>query len=297
MMRAPQRPSGRRRVQKPASPPTVDLPVLETPPSVKLAPILGMLRWYFDPEFLHLERASRTRPTLFVGNHSVWNVFDAMLFADALYRKRGIVLRPLSDRGHFKVPLWRDLVAEQGGVIGSRENCCALMRRGENILVFPGGAREVFKRKGEAYRLIWKERYGFVRLAIENGYTITPYATVGAEDSLDVLMDAGDYMRSPLGRVLRSTGIAERYLRGGEELPPLVRGVGLTPLPRPERMYFLVGRPIDARPYRGRHEDLATLRRVRNRVARQLDRQIAEAREYRSRDTRPSAVRRFLNRL
>jgi hypothetical protein len=32
-------------------------------------------------------------------------------------------------------------------------------------------------------------------------------------------------------------------------------------------------------------------------VARQLDRQIAEAREYRSRDTRPGAVRRLLNRL
>jgi len=126
------------------------------------------------------------------------------------------------------------------------------MRQRENVLVFPGGAREVFKRKGESYRLLWKERYGFVRLAIEHGYTITPYATVGAEESLDVVLDAGDYMRSPVGRYLTSSGIAERHLRGGEELPPLVRGLALTPLPRPEKMYFVVGKPLDMRPYRGR---------------------------------------------
>jgi 1-acyl-sn-glycerol-3-phosphate acyltransferase len=270
---------------------------LETPPSVKFERVLSGLRWYFDPEFLHLERASRRRPTLFVANHSVWNVFDAMMFADALYRERGIVLRSLSDRIHFGVPLWRDLLVQQGSVLGSRENCAALMRRGENVLVFPGGAREVFKHKGEAYQLLWKERYGFVRLAIEHGYTITPYATVGAEESLDVLLDAGDYMRSPVGRYLSSTGLADRHLRGGEELPPLVRGLGVTPLPRPEKMYFVVGRPIDTRPCRGRHEDPETLRRVRDRVARQLKRLIAEGRDYRARDTRVGALRQFLNRL
>jgi 1-acyl-sn-glycerol-3-phosphate acyltransferase len=274
-----------------------DVPELASPPSQRFDLVLRALRWYFDPRFLHLERASRRRPTLFVANHSVCNVFDAMLFADALYREREIVLRPLSDRGHFKVPLWRELLVRQGSVLGTRENCAALMRRGENVLVFPGGAREVFKRKGEAYRLLWKERYGFVRLAIEHGYTITPYATVGAEESLDVLLDAGDYLRSPLGKLLKSSGLAERHLRGGEELPPLVRGLGLTPLPRPERMYFVVGRPIDTRPCRGRHEDPATLRRVRDRVARQLERLIAEGREYRAADDGNGLVRRMLNRL
>jgi 1-acyl-sn-glycerol-3-phosphate acyltransferase len=171
------------------------------------------------------------------------------------------------------------------------------MRRGEHILVFPGGGREVFKRKGEAYRLTWKDRYGFVRLAIEHGYTITPYATAGAEESFDVLLDAGDYLRSPVGRILKASGIADRYLRGGEELPPVVRGLGLTVLPRPEKMYFLIGRPMDMKPYRGRHDDPPTLRRVRDRVERQLYRQIAEARKYRARDRSIGEVRRLLTRL
>jgi 1-acyl-sn-glycerol-3-phosphate acyltransferase len=272
-------------------------PKLRTPPPVKLAWAMRLLRWYYAPECLHLDRVNPKRPTLFVGNHSVFNVFDAMLLGDILYREKGMVLRSLADRAHFVAPLWRDIVVQHGAVLGTRENCAELMRRGEHILVFPGGAREVFKRKGEAYRLIWKERYGFVRLAIEHGYTILPYATAGAEESVDILLDAGDYLRSPLGRLLKASGIADRYLRGGEELPPVIRGIGLTAWPRPEKMYFAFGKPLDMRPCRGRHDDARTLRRVREQVARSLNRQIKEARAYRARDEAPGLARRLLNRL
>ena len=255
------------------------------------------LRWYFAPEYLHMERADAKRPTLFVGNHSLYGVLDVLLFADGLYRERGISLRMLADRNHFKVPLWRDFVVQTGSVLGTRANCAALMRRGEHVLVFPGGAREVFKHKGEAYELIWKERFGFVQLAIEHGYTITPYATVGAEEAFDLLLDSGDFMSTPLGRVLKDTGIADRYLRHGEEFPPLVRGLGLTMIPRPEKLYFSIGRPIDMARYRGQSKDRAVLQRVRGRVGRSLKKLIAELRVRRSRDTEPGRLRRLLNRM
>ena len=274
-----------------------ELPNLETPPAERFRWGNRVLRWYFAPEYLHLERAEAKRPTLFVGNHSVFGVLDVMLFADGLYRQRGIVLRSLADRNHFKLPVWRDFVVETGAVLGSRSNCAALMRRGEHILVFPGGAREVFKHKGEAYRLIWKERYGFVKLAVEHGYTITPYATVGAEEAFDVLLDSGDYLKTPLGRVLKSTGIADAYLRGGEEFPPVVRGIGLTMLPRPEKLYFLIGKPIDTARYRGRAEDTEVLARVRSRVGQSLTRLIAELRAHRAQEKGQGGLRRVLNRL
>jgi 1-acyl-sn-glycerol-3-phosphate acyltransferase len=257
---------------------------------------MRLLRWYYAPEFLHLERFRPDRPTLFVGNHSVFNVFDAMLLTDRLREEHGIRLRSLADRGHFMVPVWRELITTQGAVLGTRENCAQLMRQGEHILVFPGGAREVFKRRGEAYQLIWKQRYGFVRLAIEHGYSILPYATVGAEESVDIVYDAGDYMRTPLGRYLKNSGIADRVLRGGEELPPVIRGIGWTPIPRPEKMYFVMGRPIDTRPQRGKHDDTQTLARVRDRVARQLRGLIREGREYRRQAATDIGVRAMLNR-
>lgn len=270
---------------------------MSTPPPVLFRPGLELLRWYFAPEYLHFDRADTSRPTLFVGNHSVYGVLDVLLFADGLYRERGIVLRSLADRNHFKVPLWRDFVTLSGGVVGTRANCAALMRRGEHILVFPGGAREAFKHKGEAYHLIWKERFGFVRLAIEHGYTITPYATAGAEEAFDVLLDSADYMKTPLGRYLDRSGVAARFLRGGDEFPPLVRGLGLTVLPRPERMFFSIGRPIDMARYRGQEADPEVLKRARSRVRRSLEQLIAELRAHRARVGRPGGLRGLLNRL
>jgi 1-acyl-sn-glycerol-3-phosphate acyltransferase len=270
---------------------------LTVPPPARFRRALDALRWYFAPEYLHLERADKRRPTLFVGNHSLYGVLDVLLFADGLYRERGIVLRSLADRNHFKVPLWRDFVEQTGAVLGTRANCAALMRRGEHMLVFPGGAREVFKHQGEAYQLIWKERFGFVQLAIEHGYTITPYATAGAEEAFDVLLDSADYMNTPLGRYLKRSGIADRYLRGGEEFPPLVRGLGLTVLPRPEKLYFLVGRPIDMTRYRGRQRDPAVLRVARNQVRRSLEGLIKEVRQCRAKAKPQGAVRRLLNKL
>jgi hypothetical protein len=38
---------------------------------------------------------------------------------------------------------------------GTPENVRALVRAGDSIVVFPGGAREVFKRRGEKYTLLW----------------------------------------------------------------------------------------------------------------------------------------------
>jgi len=278
-------------------PVTRGLPRLRTTP---LAPVQWgnrALRWYFAPEYLHIDRVDPRRPTLFVGNHSVFGVLDVLLFADGLYREHGISLRMLADRNHFKLPLWRDFVERTGAVLGTRANCAALMCRGEHILVFPGGAREVFKHKGEAYRLIWKQRYGFVQLAIEHGYSITPYATVGAEEAFDVLLDSGNYMATPLGGYLRRSGIADRYLRGGEEFPPVVRGLGLTAIPRPEKLYFSIGKPIETARYEGRSDDAALLRRLRNRVGRALEQLIAELQEHRARSIRQGTLRRVLNRL
>jgi 1-acyl-sn-glycerol-3-phosphate acyltransferase len=63
------------------------------------------------------------------------------------------------------------------------------MRDRQTILVFPGGSREVNKRRGQQYQLLWRERIGFARLAIKHGYPIVPFAAVGADDMFDVIID------------------------------------------------------------------------------------------------------------
>lgn len=129
------------------------------------------------------------------------------------------------------------------------------MTGGENILVFPGGGREVAKRKGDNYQLIWKNRMGFVRLAIKHGYPIVPFASVGAEESLDILIDCDSTILAPMR-------LAFERVSGSPDLWPPVRGIGPTPIPRPERQYYWFGFPIPTTDLAGRHDDERVVRRL-----------------------------------
>jgi hypothetical protein len=156
------------------------------------------------------------------------------------------------------------------------------MHAGQHLMVFPGGSREVFKRKGEAYRLIWKERIGFVHLAASFGYRIAPFASLGADESLDIVFDAGDIMSSPIGKLLKATGIADKYLRGGEELPPLVHGLGLTWIPQPEKFFVSFGDPISTSGYRRRTGDVAAMHELRAKVASSIQAQLEQLQRIRA---------------
>ena len=62
---------------------------------------------------------------------------------------------------------------------------------------------QVAKKKGEQYKLLWKEDTDFVRLAMRFGCTIVPFAALGVDDAFDVAFDSDDILASPLGGVLR----------------------------------------------------------------------------------------------
>jgi 1-acyl-sn-glycerol-3-phosphate acyltransferase len=207
--------------------------------------VLEPWRRYVRPVFVGLDRVPSTRPLLFVGNHTLYGVLDAPLFFAELLERHDLLLRSLGDHLHFRIPGWRWLLEQFGVVDGTPENAARLLARGEPVLVFPGGGREVAKRKGERYRLLWKNRMGFARLAIAHRATILPFAAVGAEDTYDILFDADDLGRSPVAPLLHRLGVRE------EVWLPISRGWGGTPFPRRERFYFQVGSPIDTARFGG----------------------------------------------
>jgi 1-acyl-sn-glycerol-3-phosphate acyltransferase len=248
--------------------------------------VLAPLRAWHRPWFDGLEHIDPKQPALLVGNHTVYGGLDVPHMVAQIYRDRGVLVRSLGDRIHFTVPGHRDLLTKLGVVVGTRENCSRLMQAGQHVLVFPGGGREVAKRRGEAYRLIWKERTGFVRMAVEHGYPIVPFACVGPEECFDLLFDANDLVASPLGKALSRTGLLDRFLRGGESFAPLARGLGLTVIPRPERFYFSIGKPIATQRYAKQLDDGEVLMAVRERVRRAVELQIRKLFSVRSRDPR-----------
>ncbi len=242
------------------------------------------LRAYHRPVFFGLENIDPRRPSLLVGNHTIFGILDIPHLGTAIYRERGVLVRSLGDRVHFQIPGWGDLLKRVGAVVGTRENCARLMDAGAHVLVFPGGGREVAKRRGEAYKLIWKERTGFARMAIQHGYPITPFASVGPEECFDIVVDANDVLQSPLGKFLERTGITQKFLRGGEAIFPMARGLGFTMIPRPERFYFWVGEPIDTGRFAGGHEDPEVLFTLREEVRQAVETGIEKLKATRAQD-------------
>jgi 1-acyl-sn-glycerol-3-phosphate acyltransferase len=214
-------------------------------PSAKsFAPVVKALapaRRIIKPKFYGVEHVPKGG-ALLVGNHTLYGVFDLMLLTAELI-ERGIMVRGLADHALFRTLVSRKLLTACGVVPGTRANVRELMRRGDLIMVFPGGAREVAKRKGERYQLIWKHRLGFATMAIEGGYPIVPFASMGIEDALDIVLDTDNPVMAPARK------LAMKLLN--IEPLPIVRGIGLTPIPRPERLYFWFGEPITTLEYGG----------------------------------------------
>lgn len=258
--------------------------------------MLTLQRWYFTPTLLGAENVDPSRPGLFVGNHAIFGVIDSPLFASELYSRTGVYPRSLGDHFHFDVPGWGDLLIRYGAVPGTRENCSRLMQAGQHVLVFPGGAREVAKRRSEINRLTWKNRTGFARMAIEHGYDIIPFASVGCDESYTILFDGDDFQNSRAGRWLLKRPRLNNLLRGGDTFMPLVRGLGPTLLPRPEPFWFMIGKPIPTGEYAGREDDRDALWDLRNKAAGSIETMIGQLKQQRSAEDLPGWRRRLLGR-
>jgi 1-acyl-sn-glycerol-3-phosphate acyltransferase len=230
-----------------------------------LAAILDPWKRLTSPRFYNLENVPRRGRALLVGNHTMYGLLDVPLMWLEIKEQRDRLVRSLGDHLHFQVPVWRDLLQRFGSVPGTRENCATLLRGGEAVMVFPGGAREVAKRRDEKYRLHWKERMGFARLAIQCGAPIIPFAAVGAEEMYDIVIDAEHPIFAPARMVL------ERLTGRTDFIWPVSTGLGGTPLPKPERFYFWFGKPIPTKKYAGHHEELQAQRAVRDQARRAIE--------------------------
>ena len=267
------------------------------PPSVKsMQRMLRVANAWFSPLFLGLEKRDLSKPALWVGNHTLYGLFDVPLLVEYLYREQGVFVRGLGDRAHFAVPGWSQLLVRAGMLLGTPQNCAALMQSGQHVLVFPGGGREVMRRKGEDYQLIWKNRSGFARLAIEHGYDIIPFGALGADENFDILLDAGEVSRSRLWTLFDDHLKLSERTRGGDMIPPLVRGIGASLVPRPQRFYFGFGKRISTARLQGKSEDARRVRALREKVAKAIEEQLDMLIDYRQQDRRQnwSALRRFL---
>lgn len=176
---------------------------------------------YFTPTFIGAEQLDASQPAMYVGNHSMYGVLDSPMLIDYLYNEHQVAVVSIADHSHFYLPLWRSVVKKFGAVDGVPAYVREAMQQGYSILVFPGGGREVLKREGEQYHLIWKQRYGFLKLAQEFGYDIVPFAALGGDEVFDIGFDANKVVQHQYFQKLLQVPQLSRLLRKGEVIPSL----------------------------------------------------------------------------
>lgn len=234
------------------------------------------------------------RPCLFVGNHSLF-ALDGWVIGPLFVKELDRFPRGLGDKFLFANPRVAEFVLKRGAVMGHPDVCSAMMKAGEDLMVFPGGAHEAVKPASQKYELQWKERYGFVKLAAKHGYTIMPFGLVGPDEFYGHLMEGQDLPDSPLGKIFKRMGLLTEDTRS-DILPPIPVGALGSWLPKPQRCYLGFGDPIDLSTYKGRVPTKKQQQTIRNEVAEQIETQLAEllfAREQQRGDD--SLVRRLLS--
>ncbi|AFS14487.1 MULTISPECIES: lysophospholipid acyltransferase family protein [Mycobacterium avium complex (MAC)] len=235
--------------------------------------VLDLSRPYVDG----LENLPPDGRFLLVGNHTQFGS-EVFLIPDMVRRSVGTRVRPLADRNFGRLRgLPADLMAAFGGVIGAPETVRELMRHDETILVFPGGGREIAKFKGEEYALRWQGRSGFARVSVANGYPIVPVGLVGGDDVYRSLTTRDS-------AYAKFSAALSRRLNGRPDMVmPLLRGIGPTLIPRPQRMYLRFGAPIDTTtPLGVENEQWVDI--VKERTRRQLEIILSELLRLREKD-------------
>ena len=198
----------------------------------RVVPIFRFLfERYWRIEAMGLHNLPKAGPALFVANHSGALPFDGAMICTALYLHDGRVARFLYDRFVANVGAVDTFYRRVGGAVASRENALELLKRGEQVVIFPEGVSGVAKPFSDRYRLRAFSP-GFARLALALEVPIIPVAVVGAEEIYPLVGRA-----EGVGRLLGMPYVP---------ITPFFPILGLLgTLPLPTKWFMKFGKPIE----------------------------------------------------
>ncbi|CAF3213812.1 unnamed protein product [Rotaria socialis] len=169
-----------------------------------------------------LENIPTKGPVLIVFYHAALPIDFYYLFAKVwLYRNRRV--RVVADKFVFKIPGLGTLIEALEIQPSTSAVCKSMLDEGHVLAISPGGVREALF-SDHNYRLIWKQRRGFAKIAIESQATIIPMFTKNCREAV------------------RSMKFGRRFLRYIYEKTrlPIVPLYGMFPV----KMITYLGKPI-----------------------------------------------------
>jgi 1-acyl-sn-glycerol-3-phosphate acyltransferase len=145
-------------------------------------PVAFLHRYYFRTETHDIERVPSGR-VLLIANHAGQLPYDGLMLTAAMLLDANPprLCRGMGEYFIWRLP-WLGVTAARGGtIVGTPENCVAMLESGECVMAFPEGARGINKPFRQRYQL---EPFGlgFMRLALETETPIVPVAFVGTEE-------------------------------------------------------------------------------------------------------------------
>jgi len=208
----------------------------------RLVPKMETFASYFGAEVRGMERIP-TSPVLLIGNHSGGIITpDTSAVYAAWYRTRGFddPLMGLAFDGIYGVPGWRELMRKIGQMPASMDNAEAALGQGHSVLLYPGGAYEVFRPWKDRNRIAFKGRRGFVRLALRAGVPVVPVVGHGGHETT-IVLTRGE-------RLAKLLGLDRVRMDGAPLLFQIPWGISTpaTPgLPLPAKITVQVCEPLD----------------------------------------------------
>jgi 1-acyl-sn-glycerol-3-phosphate acyltransferase len=185
-----------------------------------------MYRRYFPVTVEGIHHVPARGRAMLVGNHSGGWALDAMIVLSSCFfeLEPPRLAQGMAEKFIARMPFASRYAARTGQLTGLPEHAAGLLEDERLLMVFPEGARGTAKLYGDRHTLV-EFGTGFVRLALETGAPIVPFAFLGGGEAVPTV--ANLYR---LGRLL------------GVPYVPVTPY--LLPLPRPVPLAIHYGEPM-----------------------------------------------------
>ena len=151
----------------------------------------ALMDYYFRLEIGGWERLP-DEPSLLIGVHSGGPLtMDAWTVVLSWWRHFGETRR-LHGTAHdvlMGAPGLGSYFRRMGAVVPTRETLSAAFRKGDDVIIWPGGEVDAYRSFSKRDKAVLGGRKGFIRLAIREQVPIVPMATVGGHETLFVLSE------------------------------------------------------------------------------------------------------------
>ena len=159
-----------------------------------LMPLWGWLyRYYFRVQTSGWQHIPPHSKVLLVGSHNGGlAVPDMVMMMYDWFRQFGFersiygLLHPTIWKGF---PMVANFVAQLGAVMAHPKMAIAALRQGASVLVYPGGAKDVFRPHCLRHKICLGGNQAFIKLALGENVPIVPLISYGAHDTLIILAD------------------------------------------------------------------------------------------------------------